>query len=104
MTPGKYTERITFVDIVENDDGIGGGSVFTSELITVWASVVAFNSNQALLYSQLTSLQGYNIECRYLKTFDITTKNGIKYEDKMLTIHSCVEDSSLKLKIIAFEQ
>jgi SPP1 family predicted phage head-tail adaptor len=104
MNPGQYNERITFCDIVENDDGQGGASVFTSDLIKVWASVIPFSSNQALSYNQLTTAQGYNIECRSLKTFTITTKQGIKYEDKMLIIHSCIPDGLNRIKIVAFEQ
>ena len=105
MNPGKYSKRITFVDKIENEDYIGGATVSYSALINMWASVLPFDSNQALEYGQVTTAQGYNIECRNLKTFNITTKHGILFGDKILAIHSCdTLTDPLKMKIIAFEQ
>lgn len=104
MNPGKYNKRITFVDTIENDDGQGGAEVTTSELIKVWASVIPLSSNQTLQYAQLTTAQGYNIECRGLKMFKITTKHGIIFGNKILTIHACdTLTDPFKIKIIAFE-
>ena len=105
MNTGKYDKRITIVEKIENDDGMGGANVTTADLITVWASVMPFNSNQALQYSQLSTEQGYNIECRRLKTLKITTNNGIMFNGKLLTIHSCdTLTDDMRMKIIAFEQ
>lgn len=105
MNSGKYTKRIQFVDVIENSDGQGGGEVSLAELINVWASVLPFNSNQALQYGQVTTSQGYNVECRNLKTLKITTNHGILFDDKTLTIHSCDRLTDLmKIKIIAFEK
>ena len=105
MNTGRYKERITIVNKIENDDGQGGAVVSTSDLITMWASVMPFNSNQAIQYGQVTTAQGYNIECRNLKMFNITTNHGILFEDKVLTIHSCdIMTDDKRMKIIAFEQ
>jgi len=105
MNPGLYNKRITFIDKIENDDGQGGAVITPAELVTVWASVLPFDSNQALQYGQITTAQGYNIECRSLKMFKITTKHGILFQDKILTIHSCDPlTDSMKIKLIAFEQ
>jgi hypothetical protein len=91
--------------VIENDDRQGGADISTADLITVWASVLPFDSHLALQYAQLTTQQGYNIECRCLKTLNLTTKNGIKYGDKILTIHSCDPlTDPMKIKLIAFEQ
>lgn len=103
MKPGFLSDRITFFDLVEQEDGQGGAEVSGSDLITVWASVKPFNSNQALAYGQLTTQQGYNIETRYLKMYEITQRTGIKYKGKILTIHAVVDDDDKRLKITAFE-
>ena len=104
MKPGEYRDRITIVEKIENDDGQGGAEVTPADLITVWASVKPLNANQALLYGQVTAAQGYNIECRRLKTFDITTKHGVIFKDKLLTIHACdTLTDEMRMKIIAFE-
>lgn len=104
MNPGRYDKRITFVSKISNDDGIGGGDMVTSTLIKVWANVVQLDTYQSLQLSQVYSGTGYNIECRNLKTVNLTTKNGILFEGKLLSIHSIdpVTDKN-KIKIIAFE-
>jgi len=110
MNPGRYDKRITFVSKIRNDDGIGGGDMVTSDLIKVWANVVQLDTyqslqlSQSLRLSQVYSGTGYNIECRNLKTVNLTTKNGILFEGKLLSIHSIdpVTDKN-KIKIIAFE-
>ena len=98
-----YNKRVTFCDMIENDDRQGGASITPASLKTVWASVVPFNSNQTLAYNQLSNSQGYNIECRWLKTFNVSTKHGIMVENKLLSIHSLVNEEDKRLKIIAFE-
>ena len=104
MNPGKYTHRITFVTKISNDDGMGGGEPVTSDIIKVWANVEPLDQNQNLQFSQVYNGQGYNIECRGLKNIKLSTKNGIIFNGKLLSLHSCdtITDSK-KIKIIAFE-
>lgn len=105
MNPGRYDKRLVICSVIHNDDGMGGSDVVTSDLITVWASLLPFNSNQAIQYSQLTTSQGYNIEFRGLKQFNITTNHGLKYNGRLFSIHSCdTMTDPMKTKIIAFEQ
>jgi head-tail adaptor len=102
MNPGIYKDRITFVDKVENLDGMGGAAISYSHLIRIWAKVTPMTSGQMLDYDQVNTAQGYEIESREITTIQLTTKNGIIYKNKMLSIHSLIVIDH-KLKIIAFE-
>lgn len=102
MEIGKYKDRITLCQLTSNDDGMGGGETVSSDLITVWANVQRIPSSQAIQYGELYNGIGYNIECRELKTHEITEKNGVTYNGKLLNIHSVVKEDN-RLKIIAFE-
>ena len=102
MEIGKYKDRITICQLTSNDDGMGGGETVASDLITVWANVARIPSSQAIQYGELYNGIGYNIECRELKTHEVTERDGIRYDSKLLSIHSVVPEEN-KLKIIAFE-
>ena len=99
----KYKDRITFFDNVEVTDGQGGGTLTASNVIKVWANVKPLKTFHQLQFSQITTAQGYEIECLELKANTVTSNSGILYKTKTLTIHSLVEDNN-RLKIIAFEK
>lgn len=103
MNSTNYDKRITFLSNVEIDDNMGGAVLSYSEIITVWASIEAMPSRQQLEYAAITTNQGYNIECRELKTKVVDANCSLRYNGQVFIIHSLVEKNH-KLLITAFER
>ena len=80
--PGELDQRITIVREALTTDGMGGQTVSTSTVATVWAKVVALSGREAVRDDRLNAESAYLFVIRWrsdVREADRITWGGVTY-------------------------
>lgn len=99
----QLTERVRIEKPTASDDGFGGQNVVWSELATVFASVLSFNTyaRERTLGEQNVSVAGYRVRIRVRDDVDASMR--VIWKNRTLAIHALHETSTV-LELLTYEE
>lgn len=101
---GTRRDRVTFLEPVTTDDGMGGQDVtrWRTKLKT-WMAVTALDerSKEALAAQQLTARHAYHGDMRYREdVFASGELWRVNWRDRTLEVHSVTDDDGRKRRLV----
>ena len=100
---GQYNKLIQIWRITNTEDGQGGGTESSKNVISVYCSKDAMSGDKALTYGQLSAQRVHKFRTRYLRNMEIKNSDFLKYDGREFIIKELIWNSS-EVAIIGIEK